>query len=119
MRSNTFSSLVSQEIDFFDKNKTGELINRLSSDTTVISQSVTMNISDGLRSTVMVVAGIGLMVSLLYLLFIKAFIPNDIVLVLYVTRFSFGWVNCCSSNCTDGYRVWSICQKYFKTSSGK
>jgi ATP-binding cassette subfamily B (MDR/TAP) protein 10 len=54
---------MKQEIAFFDKNKTGELVNRLSADTSLVSQSVTMNISDGLRSTVMVVAGVSMMVS--------------------------------------------------------
>lgn len=54
---------MKQEIAFFDKNKTGELVNRLSADTSLVSQSVTMNISDGLRSTFMVAAGVSMMVS--------------------------------------------------------
>lgn len=54
---------MKQEIAFFDKNKTGELVNRLSADTSLVSQSVTMNISDGLRSTFMVMAGVSMMVS--------------------------------------------------------
>jgi ATP-binding cassette subfamily B (MDR/TAP) protein 10 len=58
-----FSAIIRQEIAFFDKNKTGELINRLSSDTTLVSQSVTMNVSDGIRSTFMVASGISMMVS--------------------------------------------------------
>jgi ATP-binding cassette subfamily B (MDR/TAP) protein 10 len=57
---------MEQEIAFFDKNKTGELVNRLSADTSVVSQSVTVNISDGLRSTFMVVAGVSMMVSRAY-----------------------------------------------------
>lgn len=63
LRQAVFSSIVRQEVAFFDKNKTGELVNRLSSDTSLVSQSITMNISDGLRSTVMVVAGVSMMVS--------------------------------------------------------
>lgn len=62
MRTTVFSAILRQEIAFFDKNKTGELINRLSADTTLVSQSVTMNISDGLRSTFMVVSGVSMMV---------------------------------------------------------
>jgi len=62
LRSQLFSSIVRQEIAFFDKNKTGELINRLSTDTTVVGQSVTMNISDGLRAVVQALAGISMMV---------------------------------------------------------
>ncbi|OXA59539.1 ATP-binding cassette sub-family B member 10, mitochondrial [Folsomia candida] len=62
MRTNVFSSILKQDIAFFDKNKTGELINRLSADTSLVSQSVTMNISDGLRSTFMITAGVGMMI---------------------------------------------------------
>ena len=47
---------------FFDKNKTGELINRLSSDASLVSQCLTSNVSDALRSSVLCSAGIGMMV---------------------------------------------------------
>jgi len=62
LRAKLFSSIVQQEIAFFDANKAGELINRLSTDTTLVGQSVTMNISDGLRSVVQAMAGISMMV---------------------------------------------------------
>lgn len=58
-----FGSMISQEMAFFDKNKTGELINRLSADTSVVGNSLTMNISDGLRSVAQAVGGITMMVS--------------------------------------------------------
>lgn len=61
LRQIVFGSIMKQEIAFFDKNKTGELVNRLSADTSLVSQSVTMNISDGLRSIFMVVAGVSMM----------------------------------------------------------
>lgn len=47
---------------FFDRRKTGDLVNRLSSDTEVMSNAVTQNISDGLRALTQSIAGIGLMV---------------------------------------------------------
>ncbi|XP_065208672.1 ATP-binding cassette sub-family B member 10, mitochondrial-like [Planococcus citri] len=61
LREKVFKSIISQETAFFDRHRTGELINRLSADTSLVSQSVTMNISDGLRSTIMVVAGVSMM----------------------------------------------------------
>lgn len=61
LRENVFKSIISQETAFFDLHRTGELINRLSADTALVSQSVTMNISDGLRSGIMVVAGVTMM----------------------------------------------------------
>ncbi|CAH0392928.1 unnamed protein product [Bemisia tabaci] len=61
IRKNVFKSILSQETAFFDKHRTGELINRLSADTSLVGQSVTMNISDGLRSGIMVVSGVSMM----------------------------------------------------------
>jgi ABC-type bacteriocin/lantibiotic exporter with double-glycine peptidase domain len=61
MRKNLFASIMNQEMAFFDQNKTGELINRLSSDTEVIGQSISQNLSDGLRSTIQVITGVGMM----------------------------------------------------------
>ncbi|KAK7488683.1 hypothetical protein BaRGS_00020136 [Batillaria attramentaria] len=62
LRENLFGSVIKQEMGFFDKTRTGELINRLSTDTSLVGQSVTMNISDGLRAVAQAVGGIGMMV---------------------------------------------------------
>ena len=62
LRRNVYAAIVHQEVAFFDKNKTGELINRLSADTSLVSQCVTSNISDGIRSSALVVAGVAMMV---------------------------------------------------------
>jgi len=56
-----FSSIARQEVAFFDKTKTGELINRLSADSQLVSQTVTQQVSDGLRSGFMTLAGVGMM----------------------------------------------------------
>lgn len=61
LRIKVFSSILKQEQAWFDARGTGELLNRLSSDTQIVGQALTSNISDGLRSTVMVVAGTGMM----------------------------------------------------------
>ncbi|CAD5121263.1 DgyrCDS9794 [Dimorphilus gyrociliatus] len=60
-RERIYSAIVNQKMEFFDKRKTGELINRLSADTQLVSYSVTMNISDGLRSLCSIVGGVGMM----------------------------------------------------------
>jgi ABC-type multidrug transport system fused ATPase/permease subunit len=57
LRRSLFASIMKQEIGFFDVNRTGELINRLSSDATVLQQAVTVNISMGLRFGIQVVGG--------------------------------------------------------------
>ena len=61
LRTKLFSSILKQETAFFDKNKTGELINRLSADTQLVSLTLTQQVSDGLRSSMMSLAGVGMM----------------------------------------------------------
>ena len=63
LREQLFGSVIKQEMGFFDKTRTGELINRLSTDTSLVGQSVTMNISDGLRAVAQAIGGVGMMVS--------------------------------------------------------
>ena len=59
LRADLFARLMDQEIAFFDARKTGELTNRLASDTTVLQNTVSVNISMGLRFMASVVGGIG------------------------------------------------------------
>eukprot|EP00092_Neocalanus_flemingeri_P007319 GFUD01007905.1.p1 GENE.GFUD01007905.1~~GFUD01007905.1.p1 ORF type:complete len:656 (-),score=137.59 GFUD01007905.1:193-2160(-) len=61
LRNKIFSSIAKQETSFFDKNKTGELINRLSADSQLVSLTVTQQVSDGMRSSLMTLAGAGMM----------------------------------------------------------
>lgn len=63
LRTSLFSSVLRQEVAFFDKTRTGELINRLSSDTALLGRSVTENLSDGLRAGAQASVGVGMMVS--------------------------------------------------------
>ena len=49
-----FSRLLDQEVAYFDANRTGDLINRLSADAHVVQKSLTNNISAFLRSSFMV-----------------------------------------------------------------
>lgn len=63
LRHKLFSSIMVQETAFFDRNKTGELINRLSADTVLVGKAVTDNVSDGLRATAQAIAGVSMMVS--------------------------------------------------------
>lgn len=61
LRQRLFSSIMSQEMAFFDRNKTGELINRLSADAEIVGMSVSQNLSDGLRSAIQAAGGVGMM----------------------------------------------------------
>lgn len=74
LRTSLFSSILRQEVAFFDKTRTGELINRLSSDTALLGRSVTENLSDGLRAVAQASVGVGMMVcqSLLVVFSVRA-----------------------------------------------
>ncbi|XP_057654143.1 ATP-binding cassette sub-family B member 10, mitochondrial [Diorhabda carinulata] len=61
LRKKVFSAILKQEQGWFDKRPTGELVNRLSADTQIVGSSLSQNISDGLRSLIMVCTGTGMM----------------------------------------------------------
>lgn len=62
LRSDLFEHLLGQEIAFFDDHKTGELTSRLSADTTLVQNAVSVNISMGLRFVAQAVGAIGFLV---------------------------------------------------------
>ncbi|NJK89379.1 MAG: ATP-binding cassette domain-containing protein, partial [Myxococcales bacterium] len=61
LRKTLFSTLVRQDIEFFDRSRTGDLLSRLSADTQVVQNTVSVNISMGLRN---LVAAVGALVLL-------------------------------------------------------
>lgn len=61
LRTRLFRKTMAQDGEFFDANRHGDLISRLSSDTTIVGKSLTQNVSDGLRAVVSASAGIGMM----------------------------------------------------------
>ncbi|KAL2918818.1 hypothetical protein HK105_201652 [Polyrhizophydium stewartii] len=61
LRNSLFVNIIKQDISFHDANRSGELISRLSADTVVVGKTLTSNLSDGLRSLVMAVAGLSAM----------------------------------------------------------
>lgn len=52
LRSQLYRRTYVQDAEFFDANRVGDLISRLSSDTVIVGKSITQNISDGLRAIV-------------------------------------------------------------------
>ena len=61
LRKDLYGALIHQEIGFFDGQRTGELTNRLASDTTVIQKAVTVNISMALRFLVQVLGAVAIL----------------------------------------------------------
>ncbi|MBW1879732.1 MAG: ATP-binding cassette domain-containing protein [Deltaproteobacteria bacterium] len=64
LRGDLYQAIIGQDIAFFDQARTGELTNRLASDTTVLQNTVTVNVSMALRFTV---GGMGAVVLLLWM----------------------------------------------------
>jgi len=64
IRKRLFSHLMMQEVGFFDTTKSGELVNRLASDTDVLKNAVTTNISMGLRFSATIVGALIVMLAM-------------------------------------------------------
>ncbi|KAJ0408576.1 hypothetical protein ATCC90586_009597 [Pythium insidiosum] len=53
LRQSTYASIIRQELAFFDSSKTGELVNRLSADTTLVGKVLSDSMSEGASSLAM------------------------------------------------------------------
>ncbi|EIW53943.1 P-loop containing nucleoside triphosphate hydrolase protein [Trametes versicolor FP-101664 SS1] len=60
LRERTYEASLRQEVEFVEKGE-GDVLSRLSVDSSIVGESVTQNLSDGLRSIVMASAGLGAM----------------------------------------------------------
>ena len=61
LRTDLYRAILHQDIAFFDASRTGELTNRLASDTTVLQNTVTVNVSMGLRFGVGALGGVAML----------------------------------------------------------
>ncbi len=61
LRQRLYERILGQDIVFFDFNRTGELMSRLASDCTTLQNTVSVNVSQGLRNIGQVVGGFGFM----------------------------------------------------------
>ena len=64
LRDRLFRALLTQEQAFFDASSTGELLSRLSSDTTAVGDQVSLNVNVFLRSAITALGSIAFMFSL-------------------------------------------------------
>jgi ABC transporter fused permease/ATP-binding protein len=62
LRGDLYRRILDQEVAFFDAERTGELMNRLSGDATILQSAVSANISMGLRNIVQALGGIVLLI---------------------------------------------------------
>lgn len=85
LRRQLYKKILAQDILFFDANRTGDLMSRLSSDCTTLQNTVSVNVSMGLRNLAQVLGGFGFMfytswkLSLLMLLMIPPIALSTII----------------------------------------
>lgn len=82
LRMKLMDSLLVQDIGFFDTTKTGDITSRLSSDTTLVGDQVTLNVNVFLRSLVQAVGVLIFMFKLSWQLSILAFISVPTITIL-------------------------------------
>lgn len=61
LREQLYRAILKQEVAFFDFNRTGELMSRLASDCSTLQNTVSVNISQGLRNLAQVLGGFAFM----------------------------------------------------------
>ena len=64
LRQDLFTALIQQEIAFFDRQRIGDLVSRLASDTTLVQSAVSTSISVFIRYSLQVLIGMALMLSI-------------------------------------------------------
>jgi ABC transporter fused permease/ATP-binding protein len=62
LRKDLYQAIMAQEVAFFDKERTGDLMSRLASDTATLQGAVSANISYGLRNLIQLIGGIALLI---------------------------------------------------------
>jgi ATP-binding cassette subfamily B protein len=61
LREDCYRAILRQEIAFFDERRTGDLLSRLSADTSVLQNAVSVNVSQGLRNLATAIGGVVLL----------------------------------------------------------
>ncbi len=89
LRQQLYASLVRQEVAFFDAHRTGELTNRLASDTSVVQSAATVNVSMALRYALTATGSVGILFFISWrLTFVMlALVPVATVGALFYGRF--------------------------------
>ena len=88
LRRALYDHLIGQEIAFFDETRTGELVSRLASDTQVLQNTVSVNVSMALRNLATLAGGVGLLMwtSPTLTLFMLVIVPPVALAAVYNGR---------------------------------
>ncbi len=84
LRKDVYAAIIDREMGFFDANRTGELTSRLASDTQLVQNAVTNNISMALRYGVQAIGGIIILFATSFRLSLVMAVVLPVVLVVAI-----------------------------------
>jgi ABC-type multidrug transport system fused ATPase/permease subunit len=89
LRQHTYNHLITLPIRFFEKHRVGELNSRISSDISLLQETLTYTLAEFIREIIIITGGITLLAitSLKLTLFMLAILPGMILLAVFFGRF--------------------------------
>lgn len=89
LRNDTYSKIVRMPMQFFNERRVGDLVSRISSDITTIQETLTMTLAEFIRQTIIIVVGVGWLVSYSYKLTLVMLgsLPVIIIVMVFFGRF--------------------------------
>jgi len=89
LRSDTFRTIIGMPMQFFNERRVGDLVSRISADITTIQETLTVTAAEFIRQTIIIIIGVGWLVSQSYKLSLVmlASLPVIIVLIAVFGRY--------------------------------
>jgi ABC-type multidrug transport system fused ATPase/permease subunit len=84
LRKDTYSTIIRMPMQFFHERRVGDLSSRLSSDITTIQETLTVTMAEFIRQTVIIVFGVGWLVSYSYKLTLVMLCSLPVIIVVMV-----------------------------------
>ena len=89
LRQDTYNHLIRLPVKFFDKRRVGELNSRISSDISLLQETMTSTLAEFVRQIIIIVGGIALLIytSFELTIFMLAILPGVVLLSVFFGRF--------------------------------
>jgi ABC-type multidrug transport system fused ATPase/permease subunit len=89
LRQDTYNHLIRLPVTFFDRRRVGELNSRISSDISLLQETMTSTLAEFVRQIIIIVGGIALLVytSMSLTLFMLAILPAMVLLAFFFGRY--------------------------------
>lgn len=89
LRQSTYNHLIKLPVPFFEKRRVGELNSRISSDVTLLQETMTTTLAEFIRQIIIIIGGIGFLAytSVSLTLFMLAILPPMMLIAVFFGRF--------------------------------